>query len=111
MGPFAKGDIVLFPFPYTDLSNRKLRPCLVLSDEMGDDIVLCQITSTRIRKDTYCIEVKKKDTVKGSLRIDSYIRANMIFTAHKTQVQRKICGVNDNDYSRVVEIINGLMKK
>ena len=111
MGPFAKGDIVLFPFPYTDLSNRKLRPCLALSDEMGEDIVLCQITSKRIRKDKYCVEIKKKDTIKGSLRIDSYIRANMIFTARKTQVHRKICGVKDKDYSRVVEIINDLMKK
>ena len=45
MAAFAKRDIVLFPFPYTDLSKRKLRPCLVISDEMKDDIILCQITS------------------------------------------------------------------
>ena len=50
MDAFTKGDIVLFPFPYTDLSDRKLRPCLVLSEEMGEDIMLCQVTSQRLRK-------------------------------------------------------------
>ena len=87
MGSFTKGDIVLFPFPYTDLSNRKLRPCLVISDEMGEDILLCQITSKKIRKDKYSIEIKENETIDGSLQIDSYIRANMIFTANKTHFQ------------------------
>lgn len=90
MGTFTKGEIVLFPFPYTDLSNRKLRPCLVLSDEMGDDILLCQITSKKIRKDQYTVEIKKDETIDGSLQIDSYIRSNMIFTSSKSQIVKKV---------------------
>lgn len=111
MGAFTRGDIVLFPFPYTDLSHRKLRPCLVLSGEMGEDIVLCQITSRNIRKDLYCVGIGKKDTLDGSLLIDSFIRVNMIFTADKSQIQRKICSIRDEDYSKVVDIINRLIAK
>ncbi|MFH1055534.1 MAG: type II toxin-antitoxin system PemK/MazF family toxin [Candidatus Altiarchaeota archaeon] len=110
MGSFTKGDIVLFPFPYTDLTDRKLRPCLVLSDEMGEDIILCQITSQKIRKDDYSVEVKQNETLGGSLRIDSLVRANMIFTANKNQILRKICRVNDKQYKDVVDVINNLMK-
>ena len=111
MGTFAKGDIVLFPFPYTDLSHRKLRPSLVISDEMGEDILLCQITSRKIRKDKYSVELGKNDTVGGSLQIDSYIRANMIFTASKAQIFKKICRVRDAQYCRVVEIIYSIIRK
>ena len=111
MGSFTRGDIILFPFPYTDLSSRKLRPCLVISDEMDEDILLCQITSQKIRKDKYCVEIKKNETIGGTLKIDSYIRANMIFTANKTQILKKFCRVKDKEYKEVVNIINNLIKK
>ncbi len=111
MGPFAKGDIVLFPFPYTDLNSRKLRPCLVLSDEMREDILLCQITSRNIEADGFTVELGKNDTKDGSLQIDSFIRANMLFTAEKTQVLKRICRVNENTYKEVVKKIVLLISK
>lgn len=111
MGTFTKGDVVLFPFPYTGMSNRKLRPCLVISDEMGEDILLCQITSRKIRRDSYSVALGKNDTVGGSLQIDSYIRANMIFTASKRQIFKKICRVKNTHYRKVVETICRLISK
>jgi len=111
LGSFTKGELVLFPFPYTDLTNRKLRPCLVLSNEMGEDILLCQITSKKIRKDKYTVEIKKDETTEGSLQIDSYIRSNMIFTAYKSQIQRKICKIKDKHYKKVTGIINNIIEK
>ena len=109
MATLAKGDIVLFPFPYTDLSDRKLRPCLVLSEEMGEDIMLCQITSQRLRKDEYSVEMKPADTTDGTIMIDSYIRANMIFTASKAQIRRKLCRVKDDKYRQVTNAITKII--
>lgn len=106
MGSFARGEIVLYPFPYTDLQRRKLRPCLVLSDNMGEDILLCQITSQQTRKDKYAIELKHK-----GLNIDSYIRANMLFTASKRQIRKKICKINDTTYCDVVDVIARIISK
>jgi len=111
MGSFTKGEIVLFPFPYTDLTDRKLRPCLVLSNEMGEDILLCQITSKKIRKDKYTVEIKKDETIDGSLQIDSYIRSNMIFTACTSQIEKKMCKIKNNRYQQVTKIINNIIKK
>ncbi len=111
MGTFTRGDVVLFPFPYTDLSQRKLRPCLVLSGEMGEDILLCQITSQRIHRDQYAIELKPQETTGGSLLIDSYIRANMIFTAHIGQIKKRLCVVSDEKYRQVVDTIMTLIRK
>lgn len=105
METFVKGDIVIFPFPYTDLSNTKMRPCLVISNEMGKDILLCQITSQNSIKDKYVIELKKNDTDFGSLMIDSYVRANMLFTANKNQITKKACKIKKTKYAEVVEKI------
>ncbi len=39
------GAVVLVPFPFSDLSNSKLRPAVVLADAGRGDFALCQITS------------------------------------------------------------------
>jgi mRNA interferase MazF len=111
MGTFTKGDIVLFPFPYTNLVNRKIRPCLILSEEIHEDILLCQITSKKINADEYSVELKTNETVEGTLYIDSYIRSNMLFTADKSQILKRICKISDNKYNEVVLKIIELIKK
>ena len=40
------GDVVLTPFPFTDLSQTKIRPAVVLADVGMQDWVLCEITSS-----------------------------------------------------------------
>lgn len=57
MESFVKGDVVVIPFPFSDLSDTKRRPALVLADLAGKDIVLCQITSQQSEKDKYSIEL------------------------------------------------------
>ncbi len=109
MEALAKGDIVLFPFPYTDLTNRKIRPCLVLSNEMSEDILLCQITSTKVAKDSFSILLKQTETINGTLAIDSFIRANMLFTANKQQIIKKICSIRKEKYIEIVSKIISLV--
>lgn len=111
METFRKRDIVIFPFPYTDLTNSKLRPCLVLSQEMRQDIILCQITSKNIKPDKFSIELKDKDTKEGSLKIDSNIRTNMLFTANKNQVIKKICNIDKKKYSQVTKKIRKIIEQ
>lgn len=105
METFVKRDILIFPFPYTDLSSTKMRPCLVLSNEMSEDILLCQITSKNSPKDNYIIELKKEETENGSLMIDSYIRTNMLFTANKNQITKKACKIKKQKYEEVIKKI------
>jgi len=76
----VKGDVVVVPFPFSDLSQAKRRPALVVSELGGDDLILCQITSQRIR-DSYAIPLEDKDFETGGLRQKSNIRPNRLFTA------------------------------
>ena len=78
MGKFVKGDIVVVPFPFSDLSMSKRRPALVLVDFKGADLILCQITSQSIRDDI-AISIDLTDIDNGALNTVSNARPNKLF--------------------------------
>jgi len=80
MGKFVKGDVVVAPFPFSDLSDAKKRPALVVAALTGDDVLLCQITSKTIT-DNYAIPIADTDFTSGGLHQPSNIRPNRLFTA------------------------------
>lgn len=85
MQTMQKGDVVLVPFPFTDLSGVKIRPVVVGANVGGDDVILCQVTS-RFRDDGYSIVLSDCDFVSGKLDRDSLIRANKIFTMDRSKI-------------------------
>jgi len=87
MGNFIKGNVVIIPFPFSDLSASKRRPALVLANFAGNDILLCQITSQK-HNEKCAVLLKKEDFVIGDLPVDSYIRPTRIFTADKNLIIR-----------------------
>lgn len=106
MGKFIKGDIVVIPFPFSDLSDAKRRPALVLSDLKGDDVILCQITSQNV-SDEYGVEFSLNDYSEGSLNQVSNIRPNRLFTADYKIILYKAGHITDQKYQ---EAVNQIMK-
>lgn len=80
MARFVKGDVVVVPFPFSDLTLAKRRPALVLAELEGDDRILCQITSQRVF-DRYAIVLDDRDFDAGSLKQTSNVRPKRLFTA------------------------------
>ena len=85
MERFIKGDVVIVPFPFSDLSQAKKRPALIVADLQGDDIILCQITSQFVQ-DSYALQLSDIDFESGSLHQSSHIRPNRLFTAERTLI-------------------------
>ena len=110
MERFVKGDIVVLPFPFSDLSDAKRRPALVLAALAGDDIILCQITSQNIR-DNYPIPLYNSDCETGSLNKISNIRPNRIFTADRRIVINKIGILNRAKINSVIKRIVDIFEK
>lgn len=108
MGRFVKGDVVVTPFPFTDLTGSKRRPALVVAVLTGDDVVLCQITSVA-RRDAYSIPLVAGDFTRGSLSRPSVIRPNRLFTADDGLIVRSVGTVTaaklEEVVDRVVEIV------
>ncbi len=106
MERFVKGDIAVIPFPFSDLSDAKRRPALVLASLRGEDIILCQITSQNIR-DQYAIHLDTSDFETGSLRKISNIRPNRIFTADRKIIIYKIGTLN---HEKIKSVINRVVE-
>lgn len=109
MERFVKGDVVILPFPYSDLSTSKKRPAMVLADLKGDDIILCQITSQFV-KDDYAVPFENSDFVKGALNKPGNLRPNRLFTAEKNIVIRKIGTVRLKVFEKVVDKLFEIIK-
>jgi mRNA interferase MazF len=80
MARFIKGDVVVVPFPFSDLTQAKRRPALVVATFEGNDLILCQITSQSVN-DRYAILVENSNFSSGGLNKISNIRPNRLFTA------------------------------
>lgn len=75
-----KGDVVVVPFPFSDLTRSKRRPALVVADLPGDDLILCQITS-RERQDPDALSLSTSSFSEGALPKASFARPGRLFTA------------------------------
>lgn len=104
MAKFIKGEVVVIPFPFSDLTQTKRRPALVVADLDGDDIILCQITSQQIN-DKYSIQINDDDFDKGTLKQTSNIRPNRIFTADSNIVLYSIGHIKMEKLKEVSEKI------
>ena len=79
MGAFVKGDVVVTPFPFSDLSAAKKRPALVVATLTGNDVILCQITS-RAHYDGFEVPLDGSDCERGQLDQPCFIRPQRLFT-------------------------------
>lgn len=102
MAGFVRGDVVVVPFPFSNLSDSKRRPALVLSPLEGDDLILCQITSRQLR-DRYAVLLAEGDFASGSLRQLSNVRPNRIFTADRSLVLYRVGALKPTKLEEVVD--------
>ena len=82
MGAFAAGQVVLLPFPFSDLTGSKQRPALLLASVGRGDWVACQITSNPYA-DPRAIEIDDDAFAEGGLQRLSYARPGKLFTANE----------------------------
>jgi mRNA interferase MazF len=92
-------------FPFSDLSQSKLRPAAVLADSGRGDWILCQITSNAF-SDTSAIEIGIDDFHTGALRRTSFARPSKLFTASESIISSV---VGDLELDKFDEILNAVI--
>jgi len=110
MEEFVKGDVLVVPFPFSDLSGAKRRPVLLIAALGGEGIILCQITS-RNRTDRYSVKIADRDFESGGLKIESFIRPDRIFTADKSLILYKAGRIKPEKISEVEDKLVKIITK
>ena len=110
MAKFVKGDVVVVPFPFSDLTQAKRRPALIVSVLEGHDLILSQVTSQFV-KDNYAVSIEVKDFEEGGLKQKSNVRPNRLFTADSHIVLYRIGNLKTDKMNEIIEKIIEIVRR
>lgn len=103
------GAVVLIPFPFSDLTQAKMRPAIVLADAGRNDWILCQVTS-KSYSDPGAIQIDANSFVTGSLRVTSYARPGKLFTANQSLMAHQVGVLQSQVAAKIIEAIVTMLR-
>ena len=109
MVPSSAGAVVMVPFPFSDLSQTKLRPSVVLAGAGRGEWVLCQITSNP-HAGPAAVLLEGSDFAVGSLQLTSYARPGKLFTANVSLIASEIGTLKTPAFECVLNAVVGLLQ-
>ena len=113
MGPptaFRPGEVVLIRFPFSDLSQTKLRPAVILADAGRGDWILSQVTSNPHRGTPF-ISLTDTSFAAGSLRFVSYVLPGKLFTAHRTLIAAHLGTLKSDAFKEIAETVINILRR
>lgn len=103
-------DIVLVKFPFSNQSQAKLRPALILSTKgLAGDIIILAITTQKIGKNLHETLLTNNDLTKGTLPKTSFIRTLKIATIERDIIQKTIGQISHKKWTEVQEKLKKIL--
>lgn len=100
------GDVVLVPFPFTNLTSSKTRPAFVLSlqdcNEGAQDVLVCGMTSN-LRRSDHSVLIETGDMVEGELKATSRAKVDKIVALQQDLIRSKVGSVKGSVLERVIK--------
>ena len=97
-------DIVIVPFPFSDLSSIKQRPVFILSSNRdiasSEDVITCGLTSY-LKETAHSVLIDTRDCEEGALPKPSRIKVDKLFTLDKSIIRKKIARLSKSAFERV----------
>ena len=106
----SAGAVVLVTFPFSDLSQSKLRPAVVLAKAGKNDWILAQITSNAY-SDPRVTKITDDNFSSGSLRTVSYARPAKLFTANHRLIAAQVGRLTNDTLKQIVEAVCELLRE
>ena len=97
-------DLILLPYPFSNLKNSKVRPAIVISNDdfnkKSDDCIMIPLT-TVIKDEPYSILITPKNLSSGKLLRLSRVRVDKIFTVEKKLIIVKVGTLNRSTFEKI----------
>ena len=106
----SAGSVVLVTFPFSDLTQTKLRPAVVLARASRTDWILCQITS-KPYSDSRATEINESSFESGSLRLVSFARPGKLFTGNDSLIVAGVGKLRTAVFKEIIESVVGLLRE
>ncbi len=107
---YKQGDIVIVPFPFTDLKQSKPRPAVVVSKSIvnnSQDVILAQISSKKY-KDDFSFFINPSELTFPLEKI-SQVRCHKIFTIEQSVIFKTISRFKDHQRKDLLNKIYSLI--
>ena len=108
---YEQKDVVLIPFPYSDLTGSKQRPALIISNSKvnkSEDRICCLITSQEPEEG---LLMSENYFEKGGLPFKSWAKPHRIFTVHQRIIRKKLCTVSSSFHDKVIAYVNESVRR
>ena len=102
MAEFVSGDVVVVPFPFTDLQSSKRRPAVVLATFARGDLLICQITS-RSESHPTAVAIGTDDFLRGGIDRPSVALPHRLVTVHEAVILRSAGTLTPPKLAELVE--------
>ena len=104
----AAGEVVLVPFPFSDLSQSKVRPAICLADaEIGFSAKLRVVRTETRRRYRWTLPTF---FAAGGLLVTSFARPGKLFTAHSALMVRSVGILTPAAFARVLSAVVALLQ-
>ncbi len=105
-----RGDDVLVPFPFTDLTTQKQRPALVISsksfnDSSADTILLAITSQIPIDLEHSDYRLSPDEQKKGGLPKPSIVKAAKVVTLSQALIRKTVGRLPTESLDRIVGIL------
>jgi len=108
---YKQCDIILVPFPYSDLSSSKQRPALIISNKhlnKTEDRICCLITSN---SSVQGLELTPQSFAEGKLLFQSWVKPQRIFTVNERIIKKKIAICTSEFHRQVLNQLHEYLKE
>lgn len=101
---YKPGDLVLVSFPFSDRSQAKVRPVVILSIESynrsSEDVVVCGVTSN-LNPTRFSLQINQNSLSQGLLKSASKVRVDAIAAIEKSLILKRIGRINKATLNKV----------
>ncbi|GIL18921.1 MAG: type II toxin-antitoxin system PemK/MazF family toxin [Candidatus Jettenia sp.] len=108
---FNKGDVILIPFPFTDLSATKQRPALIISSDQFNnnhkDVIVMAISSqvpSQVPEDEYLLS--STDLKTSGLPKKSIIKLGKVVTINQSLIIKKLGKIPNQTIASILNQFN-----